>query len=176
MKKLVLLALLSATPLWAAPAPTPAVPDNENVYVLMELLGSSLKLIKEETERVIKGLEKKHFGGAKEAIEQALAIDSQRRETQMKLDSLLSESKKYASKIGQLMKEGQRDAAEAAKSEVAKLKEQSNELQTKLKDLEDGLIRHLCTIPNIPNDDVPEGAGAEDNVVVKEGGVKPELG
>lgn len=48
MKKLVLLALLSATPLWAAPAPTPAVPDNENVYALMELLGSSLKLIKED--------------------------------------------------------------------------------------------------------------------------------
>ena len=42
----------------------------------------TLKLITEETERVIKGLEKKHFQGAKEAVEQAIAIDKQRREAQ----------------------------------------------------------------------------------------------
>jgi seryl-tRNA synthetase len=34
----------------------------------------------------------------------------------------------------------------------------------------------LYTIPNLPNDSVPEGYGAEDNVVEREGGVKPELG
>ena len=83
----------------------------------------TLKLIKEETDRVIRGLEKKHFAGAKEAIEKALDIDKQRRETQGKLDAMLSESKKYASQIGQLMKSGQKEAAEAAKAEVAKLKE-----------------------------------------------------
>ena len=42
----------------------------------------TLKLIKEETDRVVKGLEKKHFDGAKEAIDKALEIDRQRRETQ----------------------------------------------------------------------------------------------
>ena len=136
----------------------------------------TLKLIKEETERVIKGLEKKHFAGAREAIESAIEIDRKRRETQGKLDSLLAESKKYASQIGLLMKQGQKSAAEAAKAEVAKLKEESTNLQASLKQFEDDLVKHLCTIPNIPNDDVPEGAGAEDNVVVKEGGVKPELG
>ena len=53
----------------------------------------TLKLITEETERVIKGLEKKHFQGAKEAVEQAIAIDKQRREAQTKLDAILAESK-----------------------------------------------------------------------------------
>ena len=72
----------------------------------------TLKLIKEETDRVVKGLEKKHFDGAKEAIDKALEIDRQRRETQGQVDALLSESKKYASQIGLLMKQGQKEEAE----------------------------------------------------------------
>ena len=42
----------------------------------------TLKLISEETERVIKGLEKKHFNGAREAVEKVLEYDRLRRETQ----------------------------------------------------------------------------------------------
>ncbi len=133
----------------------------------------TLKVITEETDRVIRGLEKKHFQGAKEAVEKAIAIDKKRRENQTKLDATLAESKKYASQIGMLMKQGKAEEAEAAKAEVAKLKELAATLQTEMKDAEQELTLHLCTIPNIPNDDVPEGAGAEDNVVVKEGGEVP---
>ena len=46
----------------------------------------TLKLINERTEWVIKGLEKKHFSGAKEAIENVLATDKKRREAQTQLD------------------------------------------------------------------------------------------
>ncbi len=127
----------------------------------------TLKLITEETERVIKGLEKKHFQGAKEAVEQAIAIDKKRREAQTKLDAILAESKKYAAQIGQLMKAGQKDEAEAAKTEVAKLKASAAELESVKANAEQELTAHLCTIPNIPYDEVPEGSCAEDNVVVK---------
>ena len=136
----------------------------------------TLKLITEETERVIKGLEKKHFQGAKEAVEKAIEIDKKRRETQTRLDATLAESKKFAAQIGSLMKQGLKEEAEAAKAEVAKLKDLSNTLTAEFKEAEQALTLHLCTIPNIPNDDVPEGASAEDNVVVKEGGLIPELG
>ena len=47
----------------------------------------TLKLISEETERVIKGLEKKHFDNAKETIEKVLEYDRMRREYQQKLDN-----------------------------------------------------------------------------------------
>ncbi|MCR4613160.1 MAG: serine--tRNA ligase [Bacteroidaceae bacterium] len=127
----------------------------------------TLKLITEETERVVAGLEKKHFEGAREAVERAIALDKMRRETQTRLDATLAESKKYAAQIGQLMKQGQREEAEKAKAEVSQLKELSNELQAKMKETEDELNRHLCTIPNIPYDNVPEGRHAEDNRVVK---------
>lgn len=60
----------------------------------------TLKLISEETERVIKGLEKKHFAGAKEAIDSVLALDKTRRQTQQQLDKNLQEGKKLAAEIG----------------------------------------------------------------------------
>jgi len=127
----------------------------------------TLKQITEETERVIAGLEKKHFKGAKEAVEQAMAIDKVRRDAQTQLDATLAESKKYATEIGKLMKAGQKEEAEAAKAEVAKLKTVAAELDQKKADAEKALVAHLCTIPNIPYDEVPEGSCAEDNWVVK---------
>lgn len=127
----------------------------------------TLKQISEETERVIAGLEKKHFNGAKEAIDNALAIDKKRREAQQKMDNLLSEQKKAAGNIGKLMKEGKKEEAENAKKAVAALKEESKSMQDAMEAAEKELTALLCTIPNIPYDDVPEGASAEDNHVVK---------
>ena len=127
----------------------------------------TLKQISEETERVIAGLEKKHFNGAKEAIDNALAIDKKRREAQQKMDNLLSEQKKAAGNIGKLMKEGKKEEAENAKKAVAALKEESKSMQDAMEAAEEELTALLCTIPNIPYDEVPEGASAEDNHVVK---------
>ena len=135
----------------------------------------TLKLINEKTEWVIKGLEKKHFSGAKEAIDNVLATDKKRREAQTQLDMNLSESKKLAAQIGALMKQGQKEEAEAIKAEVAKLKETSKTLQEEMDAAQHELTMQLCAIPNIPYDIVPEGGTAEDNVVVKTGGMENEL-
>ena len=81
----------------------------------------TLKLITEETDRVIRGLEKKHFTGAKEAIDQVLAVDKKRREAQQELDKSLNEQKQLSGQIGRLMKEGKKDEAEQVKAQVAAL-------------------------------------------------------
>lgn len=135
----------------------------------------TLKLISEETERVIKGLEKKHFNGAKEAIDDVLALDKTRRETQQKLDKNLQECKLLSAQIGSLMKEKKTDEANAIKENVSKLKESAKNLEHQLDKTQEKLTELLCTIPNIPNDDVPEGKDASDNVIVKEGGQIPDL-
>ena len=135
----------------------------------------TLKLISEETERVIKGLEKKHFNGAKEAIDNVLALDKTRRETQQKLDKNLQECKLLSAQIGSLMKEKKTDEANAIKENVSKLKESAKNLEHQLDKTQEKLTELLCTIPNIPNDDVPEGKDASDNVIVKEGGQIPGL-
>lgn len=135
----------------------------------------TLKLISEETERVIKGLEKKHFNGAKEAIDNVLALDKTRRETQQKLDKNLQECKLLSAQIGSLMKEKKTNEANAIKENVSKLKESAKNLEHQLDKTQEKLTELLCTIPNIPNDDVPEGKDASDNVIVKEGGQIPDL-
>ena len=127
----------------------------------------TLQLIKEQRDRVINGLNKKHFNGAEEAINQVLAIDKQRRESQQQLDANLSEAKKMAAQIGGLMKQGQKDEAEAIKQKVSEMKETNKQLEEQMKKAEEDLTALLCTIPNIPYDEVPEGSCAEDNHVVK---------
>ena len=127
----------------------------------------TLKLINEETERVIRGLEKKHFQGAAEAIAAVQATDKRRREAQQQLDQLLSESKKKAAEIGALMKQGLREEADRAKLAVADMKEKAKELEATMDEAQRLLTEQLCQIPNIPYDEVPEGAAAEDNLVVK---------
>ena len=127
----------------------------------------TLKLINEETERVIRGLEKKHFQGAAEAIAAVQATDKRRREAQQQLDQLLSESKKKAAEIGALMKQGLREEADRAKLAVADMKEKAKELEATMDEAQRLLTEQLCQIPNIPYDEVPEGAAADDNLVVK---------
>ena len=127
----------------------------------------TLKLITEETDRVIRGLEKKHFKNAKEAIDEVLAVDKRRREAQQQLDKNLAEAKKLAAQIGGLMKEGKKAEADAVKAQVAEMKETNKQLEQTMNDAQEEMTRLLCQIPNIPYDEVPEGAAAEDNHVVK---------
>ena len=133
----------------------------------------TLKLISEETERVIKGLEKKHFDNAKETIEKVLEYDRMRREYQQKLDNNKQQQNLLSKQIGGLMKEGKKDEANEIKNKVAELKAADKDLQTNMEKAQADMTDLLLTIPNIANVDVPEGKDANDNVVVKEGGEKP---
>ena len=135
----------------------------------------TIKQITEDTAKVIKGLEKKHFANAKETIEQVLMLNDKRRSTQTVLDGNLAEANKLSKSIGMLMKQGNQEEANNAKARVAELKEVNKNLQTEMDKAAEDLKQLLYTIPNIPYDEVPEGTGAEDNVVVKMGGKLTDL-
>ena len=124
---------------------------------------------------MIRGLEKKHFGGAAEAVGKVLEINRRRCEAQMKSDKNKQETKQLSARVGLLMKQGKREEAEKIKAEVALLKQTDKALGEEMTAAEHELTALLCTIPNIANDDVPEGTSAEDNVVVKQGGTIPDL-
>jgi seryl-tRNA synthetase len=68
------------------------------------------------------------------------------------------------------MKEGKKEEAEAAKQQVADIKEQAKALEASMAEASEQLKLQLYTIPNLPYAEVPEGHSAEDNVVVKTGG------
>ena len=133
----------------------------------------TLKLISDETERVIEGLEEKHFNNAKETIERVLELDKSRRDYQQKLDNNKQQQNLLSKQIGGLMKEGKKEEANETKDKVAELKALDKNLQNNMDKAQADMIDLLLTIPNIPHADVPEGKDANDNIIVKEGGEKP---
>ncbi|MGN1353977.1 MAG: serine--tRNA ligase [Alloprevotella sp.] len=130
----------------------------------------TIKQITEDKEAVIRGLEKKHFAGAREAIDAVLEADGRRKAAQAQLDNLLAEAKTISKQIGALMKEGKADDAAAARQRVADIKEQTKALEEAMKTAAEDRKQLLYTIPNVPYDLVPEGISAEDNLIVKTGG------
>ena len=69
----------------------------------------TIKQITENTEAVLRGLEKKHFKNAKETIDEVIALNDKRRTTQNLLDKNLAEVNSLSRTIGQLMKEGKKE-------------------------------------------------------------------
>lgn len=132
----------------------------------------TIKQITEDKEGVIKGLEKKHFAGAAEAIDAVLRQNDLRREAQGKLDAILQEMNAKSKAIGSLMCEGKREEAEEAKAFVASRKEESKKLEADMDAAAEEMKRILLTIPNVPYPEVPEGKDAADNVVEKMGGTR----
>lgn len=134
----------------------------------------TIQQIKENPEYIIARLQVKGFDG-KEKIEAILALDERRRNLQLQADTIAASLNKQAAEIGKLMKAGNREAAEAAKAEVAKGKEEMKKYASELDAVEKEMLDIRLTIPNIPCEAVPEGTSAADNVVEKTGGVMPDL-
>lgn len=134
----------------------------------------NIKLLREQPEFVIERLAVKNFD-AKEIIERINEIDKIRRSSQTELDSLLSEQNSIAKQIGNLMKEGKREEAEAAKQRVADLKERSKVVEAEMVAAAQETNDLLVQMPNTPHSSVPKGKSAEDNQIVREGGIIPTL-
>ena len=135
----------------------------------------TLRIINENPEEVIQQLSKKYFDG-KEIITQITDLDNTRRKTQTHLDALLGEINAISKSIGQLMKEGNKEEADAARERVLLLKETSGELGETLKETEQQIEALLVAIPNLPHVSVPEGRTAEENLIERSGGEFPTLG
>ena len=133
-----------------------------------------ISYIRENKDLVINGLKKRNFKEL-ELVEEAIALDEQRRLIQTKLDNALAESNKLSKEIGTLMKEGKRQEAEVAKAQTADLKEQIKQYSATLEQTVLSLNDILYRIPNIPNAIVPEGKTAEDNLTVFQAGEVPHL-
>ncbi|MFN5544843.1 MAG: serine--tRNA ligase [Bacteroidota bacterium] len=103
-------------------------------------------------------------------VDEVLKLDEETRKIKQTLEANLSEANQLAKKIGELMKGGQKAEAEELKSKTAALKEQSKQLEERLKISEDQLFNTLVTLPNTPHATVPEGSTAEENVNIFEQG------
>ena len=134
----------------------------------------TLKMLRDDPEKVIAKLAIKNFD-AREIVERVLELDTRRRALQTESDAILSQQRVKAGEIGKLMKQGLKAEAEAAKAEVAEMKARSGRLLEESDEVTRELDAKIVLLPNIPCDLVPEGKGAEDNLVVKMGGPEVNL-
>ena len=133
-----------------------------------------IAFIRENQEKVIKALSKRNIDTT-QTVHDVVAIDENRRSTQLEMDNILSETNKLSKDIGELMKSGEKSKAEILKQKVHLLKEKSKDLSEKTDVLAKDLLDKLYTLPNLPADMVPEGKTPEENLNIFEEGEIPVL-
>ena len=95
--------------------------------------------------------------------ERFFALDEGRRSTIVAVEKLQAERNSLSKRIGELMREGKREEAEAIKAEISSGKGKISELQAERKRLEQELFDLVAGIPNIPDESVPYGKDDSDN-------------
>lgn len=133
-----------------------------------------VQVLRNNTEAVKKKLAVKHFNNIA-IVDTILQLDDNRRKTQVDFDNTQAKINAASKQIGQLMAHGHKEEAENIKAAVSQYKQDVSALAEKLTALENELNNTLVLLPNLPADIVPEGKTANDNVVAKEGGTKPNL-
>ena len=134
----------------------------------------TIKFIEEHTDEVINRLAVKGFQ-AGDIVGQLLDADMLRKKLQTQADNLQAELNAKSKEIGSLMKSGQKEAAESMKQEISGLKEHVAGLIREQETAEQKQKELLVLLPNLPHESVPQGKTSADNVVVRSGGVLPEL-
>src|SRR3990172_2527372 len=143
----------------------------------------SIQLIRENPVLVRRALARRH---TEAPLDEALALDSEWRRVLSEVESIRSERNQLSKEIGELSRQvktqGTKEAkhAERRRSDLVArssyLGEQLESLEGQLRELDSRLRNVLLEIPNIPADDVPDGADERANVVVRQSGEPPSLG
>jgi len=133
-----------------------------------------MALLRQDPEGIKKKLHKKHFAPL-EIVDSLIELDDQRKKLQLDCDNMQAQINAASKEIGQLMAKGLREEAESKKQSVSVLKDELQPLQNNQQQVEQQLHEELVKLPNLPADIVPEGKVAADNVVVREGGSRPNL-
>ncbi len=129
-----------------------------------------IRLIRDDPEGFDKALARRGEGPVAKAI---VALDEERRALTTQLQEAQSRRNEASKAIGAAMGKGDTDTAEALKAEVAGLKQTMPALEERERTIAEQLKAALDVIPNLPFEDVPEGADEADNVEVSSWGEKP---
>ncbi|CAN5203053.1 serine--tRNA ligase [soil metagenome] len=133
-----------------------------------------VNVLRQKTVWVKEGLLHKNFKHT-ELVDEIIKLDDERKKLQTEFDNTQAQINNASKEIGKLMGQGKKEEAERQKFQVSSLKSQVGELNEKMVATEKNLHEKLVQLPNLPSEKVPKGTSAEDNEVVREGGIKPVL-
>jgi len=122
--------------------------------------------IREDVDKVIKGLKKRNIKDVESLITSVLSLDDQRKQTQKSLDDDKAKVNANSKLIGEFLKKGNTEEANKIKDTISALKALISNAEAELLRFETELKELLYKIPNAPNENVPAGFGADDNKVV----------
>jgi seryl-tRNA synthetase len=129
-----------------------------------------LKLLRSDPERVKAALARRGAGGE---VDELLALDARRRELLPRIEDAQAERNTASKRIGEIKREG--GDAEAEIAAVGKLRETIDAGKEELEALEVTLRELTLAVPNLPDDDAPDGMAEEDAVVLREVGEVPQF-
>ncbi|HSG91327.1 MAG TPA: serine--tRNA ligase [Pseudomonadales bacterium] len=130
------------------------------------------RLIRTDLDEVAAGLARRGF---ELDVARIRALETQRKELQVATEALKADRNTRSKAIGELMKAGERDAAEAAKAEVARLKDELESTEARFDLIAAELSEYLMGVPNLPDPSVPEGRSEDDNVELRRWGTPRAL-
>ncbi|MES2370963.1 MAG: serine--tRNA ligase [Bacteroidota bacterium] len=133
-----------------------------------------VSVLRNNTEDVKKRLAVKHFAQP-ELVDTIIALDDERKRLQAEFDNTQARVNAASKEIGKMMAQGNKEGAEAIKADVGNWKAMLEPLKEQMAKVEKDLLDTIVILPNLPSTQVPEGRTPEENVVVREGGVKPTL-
>ena len=130
--------------------------------------------IRDNREQVLERLAVKNFKQP-QLVDEIIQLDEKRRITQNQMDTVSAQANAAAKQIGELMRNGKKDEAEAVKANTSALKEEIKKLSDTLSVTEEELQQKIVLLPNLPHTSVPKGLTPEENEIVLENGEKPQL-
>jgi seryl-tRNA synthetase len=133
-----------------------------------------VQVLRNNTEEVKLKLAKKQFKQP-DLVDLIISLDDERKHLQNEFDQTQAKVNAASKEIGKFMAQGNKDAAEAIKTDVAGWKSALEPLKEQMVKVEEELQAKLVLLPNLPATAVPEGKTPEENEVVREGGQKPVL-
>ena len=110
--------------------------------------------------------------GAEPVADRIVALDAHKREATTRVQQAQSRRNEASKAIGQAMGQGDKDKAEALKAEVAEIKASMPEWEEAERAAAAELDHLLATLPNLPAEDVPDGADENNNVEIAQWGEK----
>ena len=131
-----------------------------------------LKWIRENSDAFDAGLAKR---GSAPLSAEILKIDEERRDHLKALQDAQAKRNTASKEIGKAKASGDEEAAAAAIAEVAKIKDFIQKGEDVEREINERLDALLSAIPNLPHDDVPEGADEESNELVRTVGEAPSF-
>ena len=132
-----------------------------------------LNYVRENLDEVKKALANRNFDRA--ALDKFTELDSERRKIISEADSVNQQRNAASKEIGDLIKNGKKEEAEAKKAEVAGLKDRQTELEKRRDEAEAEMRDLLSGLPNVPAEDVPVGVDEAANVEIRKWGEPREF-